>query len=310
MEPTGQELIARYKANYSIPADAAVTEQMILKHWELEKQLTRDLLSSTPQNRWEIFDRSYSRLYSDLEWLNPLVGGAARPAFVTRHGLTKWRRAMGASPLALYEIGSGRGELITYLAQQGFSCKGTEITRERGEQHLKVSLPSLSWGVSDGVHIERFERAASYDVVISDQVLEHLHPDDMSPHLRGVHKILKPGGRYIFRTPHRFSGPHDVSRVFNYDMSRGMHLKEYTIREVVAALQLAGYNRAYYAFVPFGDTSAKRLLGNLYIRTLMAVETVLACMPTQKMRRRCAKPLRIVGLFSNNISLIAERPSE
>ena len=30
MEPRGPELIARYKANYSIPGEAPITEQMVL----------------------------------------------------------------------------------------------------------------------------------------------------------------------------------------------------------------------------------------------------------------------------------------
>ncbi len=305
MEPRGQELIARYKANYSIPAEAPVTEQMILAHWELEKQLTHELLSSTPQNRWETFERCYTRLYSDLEWLNRIVG-ESRPA-AAGHKHDKWCNAIGAPPLALYEIGSGKGELITYLAQQGFRCKATEVTRERGEKHLKASVPNLLWGVSDGVHLERFESAASYDLVISDQVLEHFHPDDIAAHLRGVHQILKPGGRYIFSTPHRFSGPHDVSRVFKCDKPCGMHLKEYTYREFVAALRQAGFKRAYYAFIPARNEAGKRFWGGLYLRVLLTVEALLAFIPTHKARRLCAKLLRKLGLFSNGISLTAEK---
>jgi hypothetical protein len=34
-EPRGKQLIKRYKENYGIPAQADITEEMILKHWEL-----------------------------------------------------------------------------------------------------------------------------------------------------------------------------------------------------------------------------------------------------------------------------------
>jgi SAM-dependent methyltransferase len=306
MKPTGQELIARYKANYSIPVEAPVTEEMILAHWELEKQLTHDLLSSTPQNRWETFDRSYTRLYSDLEWLNRFAN-ESRPPAVASHENKKWCAAIGAPPLAIYEIGSGKGELITYLAKQGFFCKATEVTRERGEKHVHASVPNLSWGISDGVHLEHFETAASYDLVISDQVLEHLHPDDVGAHLRGVYQIVKPSGRYIFRTPHRFSGPHDVSRVFGYDRPLGMHLREYTHRELVSALRKAGFRRAYYAFIPAHNAAGKRLLGELYLRVLLTVEYLLSFVPTHKLRRLCAELLGKLGLFSHNISLVAEK---
>jgi SAM-dependent methyltransferase len=306
MEPRGNELIARYKAVYSMGVEAPVTEEMILAHWELEKQLTQDLLSSTPQNRWETFDRSYTRLYSDLEWLNRSAG-ESRPTMRVSRDHEKWCTAIGSPPLALYEIGSGKGELITYLARKGFLCKATEVTRERGEKHLDAGVPNLSWGVSDGVHLERFESAASYDVVISDQVLEHLHPDDIEAHLRGVHQILKAGGRYIFRTPHRFSGPHDVSRVFKCDRPLGMHLKEYTHREFMTAVRQAGFKRAYYPFIPGRNAAGKRFVGRLYLRVLVTVEDLLSLVPTHKMRRLCAELLRKLRLFSDNISLMAEK---
>jgi 2-polyprenyl-3-methyl-5-hydroxy-6-metoxy-1,4-benzoquinol methylase len=306
MQPRGNELIARYKTVYSIPDEAPITEQMILSHWELEKKLTHDLLSSTPEDRWETFDRSYTRLYGEFEWLNRLTGESL-PDIPddTRH--KEWDTAIGAPPLAIYEIGSGKGELITYLARQGFRCKATEITRERGERLVDDGVPNLSWGVSDGVHLDRFENAASYDVVISDQVLEHLHPDDVAAHLRGVHHILKPGGRYIFRTPHRFSGPHDVSRVFRCDRPVGMHLKEYSYHEFVTAVRQAGFKRISYAFFPVRNDAGRRLLGGLYLRMLMAAEIVLYFVPTHKMRRRCARLIGKFKLFSHGVSLTAEK---
>ena len=76
-EPRGQELINRYKKNYNLPTDVNITEEMILAHWELEKRLTKELLASNPENRWEIFEHCYSTLYSELWWLNRF-GGADR----------------------------------------------------------------------------------------------------------------------------------------------------------------------------------------------------------------------------------------
>jgi 2-polyprenyl-3-methyl-5-hydroxy-6-metoxy-1,4-benzoquinol methylase len=306
MQPRGNDLIARYKANYFIPTEAPITEQMILSHWELEKQLTQELLSSTPENRWETFDRSYSRLYSELDWLNRFVH-EARPIVADdmQHG--EWYTAIGAPPLEIYEIGSGKGDLISYLARRGFRCKATEITPERGEILADDGVPNLTWGVSDGVHLDSFEGAASYDVVISDQVLEHLHPDDIDTHLRGALQILKPGGRYIFRTPHRFSGPHDVSRVFKCDSPLGMHLKEYSYREFVSAVRQAGFKRAYYAFIPTRGAASQRVLGGLYLRVLMTIEVLLSLVPTHKARRLFAQLLAKFKLFSGDVSLTAEK---
>jgi len=84
--------------------------------------------------------------------------------------------------------------------------------------------------------------AGSIDVVFSDQLLEHLHPEDTGLHFANVHRILKPGGRYVFRTPHPFTGPHDISRYF-CDEPEGFHLKEWTNRELARLVRENGYSR-------------------------------------------------------------------
>ncbi len=132
--------------------------------------------------------------------------------------------------------------MITYLASIGHECRATEITRERGAKHV-TQHKNLAWSVSDGIHLDRFEPAGFYDVVVSDQVIEHLHPDDVVDHFEGVKNILKNGGRYIFAMPHKFFGPWDVSRVFRKSKPSGMHLREYTIYETVNMLRVAGYSQ-------------------------------------------------------------------
>ncbi|NQE52736.1 hypothetical protein C5S29_04015 [ANME-1 cluster archaeon GoMg3.2] len=197
IEPRDQELIDRYKKNYNMPDDAEVTEEMILRHWELEKRLAKELLASNPENRWEIFECCYSTLYSELWWLNQFIEIGSTISSSQRY--KNWVELVGEPPKKIYEIGSGRGEMITYLASCGFKCRATEITRERGKKYVSEP-PYLSWGISDGVHLGRFEPPNSYDVVISDQVIEHLHPDDLYEHFKGALSILSSGGRYIFAT--------------------------------------------------------------------------------------------------------------
>lgn len=316
MEPRGNELIKRYKTNYGIPPEVNITEQMILAHWELERQLTLELLQSTPENRWDTFERCYTRLYAELEWLNRFVEQANPTPPPERFG--KWIEVIGSPPKSVYEIGSGKGELISYLAQNGFDCKGTEITRERGQKHMADSYSSLSWGVSDGVHLDRFEPPETYDVVVSDQVIEHLHPEDLETHLEGVYSILKGGGRYVFCTPPRYTGPHDISRVFKLEESKGTHLREYTYQELVEAIKKVGFSRIYYAFIPrklrilLISLGANRLaqangLGMLYLRVLLPVEKFLSAIPILRFRRLCVKVLRKFHVFPSNISLVAEK---
>jgi SAM-dependent methyltransferase len=79
------------------------------------------------------------------------------------------------------------------------------------------------------------------DLVYSNQLLEHLHPEDAALHAREIRRVLRPGGRYVCLTPNRLNGPHDVSAHFD-DEATGFHLKEYTTRELIGLFTGAGFS--------------------------------------------------------------------
>jgi SAM-dependent methyltransferase len=210
----------------------------------------------------------------------------------------------------VYEIGSGKGRLIAALADRGYECTATEITRERGKKWT-ADRPSLRWTVSDGVHLERFEAPDSYDAAISDQVIEHLHPDDLVAHFVGVRAILKPGGRYAFATPHAFAGPSDVSLVFESERPQGMHLKEYTYRELQAAVSAAGFKRIDAVFrLPRAIRArcgrrVQPLPSRTYFLYLRLMERAMGRLPHRR-RRQAARVLRL-GLWPSGITLVATK---
>ena len=84
--------------------------------------------------------------------------------------------------------------------------------------------------VYDGYDLSQIE-IESVDFVFSDQLIEHLHDEDVEHHFTIVNQILKKGGAYAFRTPHAFSGPHDVSQYFSAS-PECFHLKEWTFEDV------------------------------------------------------------------------------
>lgn len=304
-ETAASELIGRYRANYGLAAEAPLTEEMVLAHWELERRLTEELMESTPQTRTGTFERCYTELYQAVPWLREGSGvdTARRHA---EHAL--WTALIGPPPLAVYEIGSGAGSLIRHLARAGYRARASEITSERGD---RGELHGLTWGRTDGVHLDAFESPGSFDVVISDQVIEHLHPDDLSTHLRSAAVLLKPGGRLIFATPHAFTGPHDLSRVFELDAPAGMHLCEYTNAQLRSALHAAGYACVAAPMrLPVGIRARLRgfpgpRASRAYLRYLILLESLIGWLPPRH-RRRLAEKLR-VALFTSNIMLVASR---
>jgi SAM-dependent methyltransferase len=138
----------------------------------------------------------------------------------------------------------------------------------------------LRWSVTDGVNLTDFARPSAYDAIVSNQVLEHLHPDDILQHLRGAHALLRPGGRYVLRTPHAFAGPHDIGRVFGLERPVGMHRHEYDYTELSACMREAGFA---IVMAPFAlPQRIRRRIGGVgvwtstgYLRYLLWAERVL-----------------------------------
>ncbi len=306
-EPRGTELIARYRANYGLPPDSELTEAMVLEHWRLERLLTDELLASTPETRAAVFERCYSELYRSVPWLREGSGDAGTDRLAEQ---AAWPLLIGPPPRDVYEVGSGDGSLARYLATVGYNCRATEITSERGD---RTPERGLTWSVTDGVKLDSFEAPGSFDAVISNQVIEHLHPDDLPVHLRSARALLRPGGRIAFATPHAYTGPHDISRVFALDAPRGMHLHEYTYRELAAALRQAGFTdiRSLLRLpasvrARFGNRPSP-IVSRAYLSYLTALELPLGLLEGER-RRRTTRALRWALFPPGNLVMLATAP--
>jgi len=118
----------------------------------------------------------------------------------------------------------------------------------------------------------------SVTVAYSNQLMEHLHPDDAREQLRNIFEALAPGGRYVCLTPNRLNGPHDVSRHFD-ETATGFHLKEYTIGELRTLFKQAGFStvdlylggKGFYRGFPLCLPPLRRGLSNLPISLRKAI---------------------------------------
>lgn len=279
----GPELVARYKANYGLDH---ISLEQALEHFALERRLTDELLASTSDDRHETFERCYDTLYAGLPWLAGTGG---------EESVGRWLPLIGDAPKKIYEVGSGNGNFARNLARCGHVVDATDISRHRGDREEEST--GVRWSATDGVNLDRFAPDAPYDVVVSDQVVEHLHPDDIAAHTRSCAAILRPGGRYIVRTPHAATGPHDMSVVFGFDQPVGMHLHEYTVRELTGALRAGGFStvRSVVSLPSIGRRAPVTLASRIHLLTQIATEEVLGRVPAagrQRLRRVLRGPLR------------------
>ncbi|MEX2426070.1 MAG: class I SAM-dependent methyltransferase [Thermomicrobiaceae bacterium] len=101
--------------------------------------------------------------------------------------------------LDILEVGSGGGYLLEDLWNRGFhNLTGSDITvtsmAEMNRRAIDVTVV--------GADAEALPfREGSFDVVISSDVIEHLPV--VTSHLLDVRRVLRPGGRYLLKTPNR-----------------------------------------------------------------------------------------------------------
>ncbi len=311
-EPRGEKLINQYKKNYCIPKEIEITEDMILFHWELEKKLAERILNSPKERHIETAKKCYDELYEKIFWLNKFSGKDDKTPSEIKYKI--FIKLTGLSKKRILEIGSGKGELISFLSSYGHICKGTEITNERRIDNEVLENKNIQWDMTDGINLGRFELKNYYDIVISNQVIEHLHPDDLVEHFKGVNEILASDGLYIFTTPHRFLGPFDISRVFNKQRTYGMHLKEYCYRELKDMMILSGFKEIYGVFILprqvnryfnryFPGLSV--IQSKIYLYYLCIIEIILSLIPSYMSKKICARVTKIIGFYG--ISLVGRK---
>jgi SAM-dependent methyltransferase len=147
--------------------------------------------------------------------------------------------------------------------------------------------PNFELIISDGTSIPA--PPESVDFAFSDQLMEHLHPDDALDQLREIRRVLKPGGSYLVFTPSRLSGPHDVSKFYS-SVAEGFHLREYAARDLARLVRRLGFRRVRVG-VPFRG----RLL-MLPLAPFAALETLLDALPA-KLRAALVRNRLVGGLL-------------
>jgi SAM-dependent methyltransferase len=242
------------------------TYAQLRNHYEVEKVLaTRLKKTASRQERQQLYGSMYAELF----------------ARVPDHPRLKMRdnpeatRCLNASRLKLIrpfihpnaifvEFGAGDCRFVLSISERVRFAYGVDIADQVGDTFHRANNFRLI--VYNGFELDIPKNSA--DVVFSDQLIEHLHPDDTEFHFGLVKSILRRGGVYVFRTPHRFRGPQDVSRYFA-DVAEGFHLKEWTYTEIAQVLDKVGYS------VWWGYWQAKSVTLRLPADYFIAIESML-----------------------------------
>ncbi len=265
------------------------TREQLRNHYLVEKELADRLRKASPKERPSLYSTLYEELFARVP---------DHPRLTRRDTESESLKAVNArlrfvekflTPKTDFlEIAPGDCRFSFAVAAKARHVFAADIS----DQSATSSKPeNFTLIIYDG---SKFDfPAESVDLAFSYQFLEHIHPDEVPDHFRLVHNALRPGGRYILDTPHRFSGPHDISRYFS-DTPDGFHLKEWTHRELAQVARDTGFSRveaARHSIAQFGWVGWKALL---------ALEVLISKAP-HKLRRA------LFGRVLSSVSLICTK---
>lgn len=215
---------------------AGRTLASVTRHFEIERALATKLKSSSREERASLYRTMYAELFAAVPD-HPRLTRRASVDDTARDNRTKLGLVAPflARSTRFAEIGAGDARFALSLCDRVAHVVALDIADQAGDVTRPANFELV---VYDGFEFPL--APGSLDLAFSDQLIEHLHPDDIELHFANVRRTLAPGGLYVLRTPHRQGGPHDVSRYFQ-DEPAGFHLKEWTFAELAAVAERAGF---------------------------------------------------------------------
>lgn len=207
-------------------------------------------------------DRIPPHVYDEAYFVSSTCEGADE--FHSGRGLSALKRRQVAhlaprAGMRVLDLGCGRGEVLLACAQAGAEVSGIDyapaavaISRDTLDEYpaaevVAGDVTALPWP------------DASFDAVLSGDVIEHLVPADADAMLREAHRVLRPGGRLVLHTaPNRlflavtwplarwpliWAGHRvTVDRLEHWvDASKTYHAREQTLHGLRRGLRRAGF---------------------------------------------------------------------
>lgn len=214
------------------------TREQLHQHYQVERELADRLRRAGKEQRRTLYSEVYDELFKRVP-LHPQHTNKASPERLAADVAEKMQIvAPFLKPDSVFlEVGPGDCEFARAVAEKAARVLAIDVSDEITRRR---TLPAnLQLVLSDGSSIP--VPRGSVNVAYSNQLMEHLHPDDALDQLRGLYDALAPGGVYICITPSRLTGPHDISFAFDREAT-GFHLKEYTVGDLAALFRQVGFD--------------------------------------------------------------------
>jgi len=183
--PQVQVVMQSFDDRYGYPGEFALMQCQHCGHAFLDCTLS-------PGQLTELYTHYYPRKSFDIANFKP---------HSEQSGFFAWFNGLACSAfrwvpknVRVLDVGCGFGESLGYHTARGCDVYGVEA-----DENIRRVVEKFGYKVHVGLFDDSVYGAEFFDTVTMDQVIEHV--TDPQSILRGVARIMKPGGKLILSTP-------------------------------------------------------------------------------------------------------------
>ena len=154
------------------------------------------------------------------------------------------------------EVGYGSGVSFLNLSDMYDEIHGVDIHLNAAKVQSVFARKGIATFLSSGSLLQLPYQDGFFDAVLCISILEHLRPDEQPLAMNEVHRVLKPGGRFVYGVPAERPLMQFGFRLLGYDI-RKYHFS--TERDVAEAADRRFERIALHRYRPF-----KAVSGSVY----------------------------------------------
>jgi ubiquinone/menaquinone biosynthesis C-methylase UbiE len=216
--------------------DIGIAQENLVEAFKIEKEFhTRILEEKNPSVRKELYKEVYNKVHV-------IYNRGKTNEFVNKNRIINlFRKELTGK--SIIDIGCGKGDFLISLRETIPTKKlvGLDVS----EPMLPKEYGNIEFINSD---IIEFNTPEKFDIVFSDNVMEHIAPADLDTHLKCLYNTLNQYGKLIIIMPNKLFGPSDVTRIIDYTYSNkteamGTHLNESTYTDMIKLLKSKNFRK-------------------------------------------------------------------